>query len=426
MELKNDSNTKIPPIPSNIIKLSDIPSGLDKISYSQTKAPDGEFTNDKYFKPNSYSNLFNNLNNNEYINTNNTQNLPTILQNTVNSNFVRGNRFAPGFFPDTKPPNVIINTPTREEHSAEYSPINDPHYPIPSYKNRYNQNYKVYPNSSNYLNKFPLFNIPYFENFGNKSVNDPYSSQFFQSLVYLPILLIIIYISSCLNIFSIFSKFSFISPYSGKDGPLLKARKTQNIKSSLSVLCIIGILSLFMYIGIRAMMKSIDIFKPECVKNPNYNNLASNDSCNIPDSNNLNTDCGNCQTKSKEHIDQGNETACVFGGNKVGKNNQCDSYPVSEKKQDCFWIDNIWIVYFISLLIGISSILMYSSYNIFIIIIMVINILLIVVLWLISYLSIKDCKDKNVWKWGIGSAILETIFLGITGHMIFPCIEKII
>ena len=419
MELINYPNTKIPPIPSNIVKLSNIPSGIDNMIYSYGKPPNGNFTNDKYYKPNLYSKLFNNLNNNEYINTNNTQNLPTILQNTVNSNFVRGNRFAPGFFPDNKAQNITIETPTREENTIEYSPTNDPHYPMPTYKNRYNPNYKVYPNLSNYLNKYPIFNLYNIENFSN----DPYSSQFFQSLVYLPIILIIIYICSCLKIFS---KFSFIPSYSysGKDGPLLKARKNQNIKSSLSVLCMIGILSLFMYICIRVMMKRIDIFKPECVKNPNYTNLVSNDSCNISESDNLNTDCENCQNKSKENTDQGNETACLFGGNKVGKNNQCDSYPVSDKKQDCFWIDNIWIVYFISLLIGISSILMYSSYKIWII--MLINILLIVLLWLISYFSIKDCKDKNVWKWGIGSAILETIFLGITGHMIYPCIEKII
>lgn len=433
MELKNDPNTKIPPIPSNIVKLSDIPSGLDKMSYLNTKAPDGNFTNEKYFKSNIYSNIFNNLNNNEYINTNNTQNLPTILQNTVNSNSIRGNRFASGFFPDNKQQNVTINIPTRTEQSIEYSTTNDPHYPIPSYKDRYNKNFKIFPNSSHYLNKFPLFNIPYFENFGNKSVNDPYSSQFFQSIIYLPLILIIIYICSCLNIFS---KLTFMSAYKGNKLNLnssskikLKARKIQNIKSSLSVLCWIGILSLFLYIGIRSMMKSINIFKPECVKNPKYTNLLSKNGCKIPNSNNLNTDCGNCQTKSEKNINQGNETACVFGGKPVGKNNQCNSYPTSEKTQDCFWIDNIWIIYLISLLIGISIILISSceiwnfrKWNI-VYITLIINILLIVGLWLISYFSIKDCKDKNVWKWGLGSSVLETIFLGVTGKMLFECVK---
>ena len=146
-----------------------------------------------------------------------------------------------------------------------------------------------------------MFNIPYFEKFDNKSVNDPYSSQFFQSIIYLPLILIIIYICSCLNIFS---KLTFLSAYKGNklnssSKIKLKARKLQNIKSSLSVLCIIGILSLFIYIGIRAMMKSIDIFKPECVENPKYTNLLSKDGCKIPESNNLNTDCGNCQKNQK-------------------------------------------------------------------------------------------------------------------------------
>ena len=77
---------------------------------------------------------------------------------------------------------------------------------------------------------------------------------------------------------------------------------------------------------------------------------------------------------------------------------------------------------FISLLIGISNILMYSSYNIWII--LVINIILIICLWLISYFSIKDCKDKNVWKWGLGSSALETIFLGVTGQMLFSKIQE--
>lgn len=409
MELNNKKFNKIPPIPSNIISLNKIPNGLDKMLLSNAKPPNTKCTKLNYFNHNKYLKFFNNKNNDKYLNLVNSQNLPSILQNTTNSNFVRGNTFSPGFFPDDNKSCSSFETPTKTQSYKTYNNKSNPHYPIPSQDDVHNKNYKIYPNQSNYLKKFPFFNIPYLEHL--TEVN--YETQFFQLLLYLPVILIILYMLSCTNFLN---KFTFMKNYSSNGNTnKLKIRKKQNIKSNVTTLLIIGGLCIIFYIVIRAFLKKVDgILSPNCVENPEYDNQIIK-KCNISKTNNSKLNCNNCKSISNDNI-LNEKTSCLFDGKEVGGDKECPVYKEQDYNgQSSYFIDMIFPIYFLSLLFGILLIFKKSNYISYS---FIFNFIITGLIFIISYFVLGNEETNKQIGWQIGIGILQLVFYLATSYLI--------
>jgi len=408
MDLNNIKFNKIPPIPSNIISLNKIPNGVDKMLLSNIKPPNSKCTKLNYYNYSKYLKYFNNKNNDKYLNLVNTQNLPTILQNTVNSNFTRGNVFSSGFYPDDNKSCTTINTPRKSEEYKIYNNTNDPHYPVPNHVNVHNKNFKIYPNQNKYLRKYPYFNIPYYEHYSE--VN--YKSQFFQLLIYLSVIIIIIYLLSCINLFNNYS-------HGNNNNNKLKIRKKQNIKYNFITLGIIGIICILLYMIIKGLMKNLDVvLSPNCSSNPEYDNKLIKE-CNITKTSNLNTNCNNCKTISNENI-LNKKTSCLFGGKEVGGDKECQIYSQNtENNKSNYAVDMIFPIYFLCLLIGTNLILLGRNPYESLYITSIFNFCIIGIVFIISYYLLGNDEAKKQFGWQLGIGGIELVFYIITSYILF-------
>lgn len=174
---------KIPSRSGETYLLNQVPLAKDPQQLPNATAPNGNFTNQPYFKPNKYSLMFNNQNNNHYkING-------SMYQNTTDSRFVRGNDFSLPFYPDVNHKYQTQQLPTRKENAAIYHNKTNPHYPEPGQNRKYNPNYKIYPNQSNYLKKFPFFSIPYYEHLTDSNLPSA-KSNFIKLCFILPVIIL--------------------------------------------------------------------------------------------------------------------------------------------------------------------------------------------------------------------------------------------
>ena len=208
-----------------------------------------------------------------------------------NTNFVRGNEFA---YPKTNSKQRVIPEHKYPEKEVQYyHDVKNRFYP--NDLNKSERKYKVYPNTSNYLSKFPFFKIS--EPFTNS--NDYYKTYFMKYILNVPITIIIIVFIICSPISSI----SFIPPYktSLNNGinirRKLNIRKQQNTRSNLMTLSLLMSVLCVLYIVFRIIFDNLFNSHPICKGISDFND----NECKVKDNKNkLYDNCKECLMKNEK------------------------------------------------------------------------------------------------------------------------------